>query len=313
MRARREHDGGEPVGRPRRAGGGQDPTRARGRADGSDRGTSLVEVLVVMGLMGLIGTLVMTLSISTAKALRGADERGADTQQVRVALEAVTRALRSAVDPDGAAPAGSVCAATGTAGQQCAFLGTSAAAVLQSGPRRLVVWSAAHDLSATSPSPAPTSTDLCAATDPTGVDGHRAPRLVKYELTPAGELTEQTWTRSQYLNGCVGTVQPRTRVLARGLDASSSAFPVFSYLSEADARKSHDVGTEKRSLPRTGPMTSSLTDPSGVLQSPLLEPGDVGRIAAVEVYLSAVHRWRGRPVSAVDSVALTNDPEVTLK
>jgi hypothetical protein len=265
---------------------------------------------VVLGLLGMVGTVVMAVSVQTARVLAGSAERGADTQDVRVALEAVTRSLRGALDPDGVAPDGSVCTPSGTGGTQCAFLDSSSAyPELRSGPSRIAFWSSLYDLPSVSPPPDDT-TNPCAATTRTRADGHVEPRLFQYELTPTGELVERMWTRTQYDNGCIGAVEPRTRVLTRDLDPGAGT-PVFTYLSAEDTRKSYDTATEDRALPASGPLDSTVTDPTGATDSPLLTATDVGRLAAVEVHLAAARATSGRVVAAVDSVVLPNDPEKT--
>ncbi len=270
-----------------------DRTDRRHRPRG-DSGTTLAELLVVMGLMGLIGTLVMSVSVQTAKVLTRSADRGGDTQQVRVALEAVTRTLRGAVDPDTVpkvtyAAAGTTCNPAGTTGTgntatdatRCAFIdATSGVPELRSGPRQVAFWSSVYDLSGS------TAT----------LDGNpSAPVLYRYALTPAGEVTEQVWTGA-YASGSTLLAPTRSRVLARGIDTSATAPPLFTYLAVTDT-----------TIPSSGPTPSSLTTAS----DPLLSPSDVGRLATVEVWLTAVRERGGRAVSAVDSVVLPNDPEVT--
>ena len=259
-----------------------------------DRGTSLAELLVVMGLVGLIGTLVMSVSVQTAKVLTRSGDRGGDTQQVRVALEAITRTLRGAVDPDTVpktvyAAAGTACNPAGTVATgntatdatRCAVLdSTSAVPELRSGPRQVAFWSLTYGLSGSSTTP---------AGDPS------APVLYRYALTPDGEVTEQVWTGA-YASGSTLLEPTRSRVLARGLDTSTSAPPLFTYLAATDT-----------TIPPSGPTVSSLTTAS----DPLLSPSDVRRLAAVEIWLTAVRERSGRQVTAVDSVVLPNDPEVT--
>lgn len=270
--------------------------RRRARRDSrprGDAGTTLAELLVVLGLVGLVGTLVMSVSVQTARVLVRADDRGSDTQQVRVALEAVTRTLRGAVDPDtvpkvvyaaaGSAcnPAGTVATGTATDATRCAFIdSTSAVPALRSGPRQIAFWSSTYDLSG-------------ASTTPSG--DRSAPALYRYALTAAGEVTEQVWTGA-YASGATLLAPTRSRVLARGLDTSAGVPPLFTYLAATDT-----------TIPPDGPTVSSLTSPT----DPLLSPADVGRLAAVEVWLTAVPQRGGRPVTAVDSVVLPNDPEVT--
>lgn len=66
-----------------------------------DGGVTVVELLVAMSLTLVIGTmLVLTFSQGVA-AVISADARGADAQVARVALDNTTKALRTAVDPDG--------------------------------------------------------------------------------------------------------------------------------------------------------------------------------------------------------------------
>lgn len=265
----------------------------RRHGDGRDRGSSLVELLVVMGLMGLIGTLVMSVSVQTAKVLTRSGDRGGDTQQARVALEAMTRTLRGAVDPDTVpkmvyAAAGTSCNPAGTVGTgdastdatRCAVLdSTSAVPELRSDPRQIAFWSSTYDLSGST-----TTT----SGDPS------APVLYRYALTPAGEVTEQVWTGA-YASGSTLLAPTRSRVLARGMDPGASA-PLFTYLAATDT-----------TIPPSGPTVSSLTSST----EPLLSPSDVGRLASVEIWLTAVRERGGRQVTTVDSVALPNDPEVT--
>lgn len=259
------------------------PARGRGRSRitrgrRGDRGTSLVEVLVVSGLMGLLGTMLMTVSVQTAKIMSGSDERAQDTQTARVALEAMTRSLRAAADPDGESGVGSTCTPGGTAGRQCAFVdATSPWLALRSGPRQVAFFSSLYDLSR---------------------GGTKV--LYRYSLESDGRLVEQVWSGAWAAGPTTLAPPSRQRVIARGLDTGPAAPPLFTYLSATDT-----------TIPPAGPTVSSLTDPSGVTQSALLEPADVPKIAALEVWVAPVRTYGGRQIVAVDSVLLVNQPQVT--
>jgi prepilin-type N-terminal cleavage/methylation domain-containing protein len=64
-----------------------------------DAGVSLIELLVVMMLFGLIGTLVTSLVISTHRQNAATRIRLEDVDQARVGMDALTRTLRTAVQP----------------------------------------------------------------------------------------------------------------------------------------------------------------------------------------------------------------------
>lgn len=66
-----------------------------------DAGVSLAELLVVMMLVLVLGTMVVTTFLQGANAVFASDARGADTQQAKIATENVSKLVRLAVDPDG--------------------------------------------------------------------------------------------------------------------------------------------------------------------------------------------------------------------
>lgn len=66
-----------------------------------DAGLTLVEVLVAMGLTGLLLALLLPVVTSTARATRAVDDAAARTASARTALEIVTRTLRTGVRPAG--------------------------------------------------------------------------------------------------------------------------------------------------------------------------------------------------------------------
>lgn len=64
-----------------------------------DGGFSLIELSVVTVLIGLLGSLICTLVISTIRSEAGSRSRLADVDQVRVGMDAMTRTLRTAIAP----------------------------------------------------------------------------------------------------------------------------------------------------------------------------------------------------------------------
>ena len=74
-----------------------DHTRSRR----SDDGFTLVELLVTMMLMGVLGSLLLSTFTTSVNATRTIERRGQDTQTVRVAMDSMTRLVRTTVDPDG--------------------------------------------------------------------------------------------------------------------------------------------------------------------------------------------------------------------
>jgi type II secretory pathway pseudopilin PulG len=78
-----------------------------GTTDGIDaardheHGFTVVELLVAMSLTMVIGTMLVLTFGQAVRAVVSADARGADAQVARVALDNTTKALRTAVDPDG--------------------------------------------------------------------------------------------------------------------------------------------------------------------------------------------------------------------
>lgn len=66
-----------------------------------DAGTSLAELLVAAGLLGVVLVLVGSTVVSGLRSTAVARSKGSDAANGRVALDAITRTLRTAVDPDG--------------------------------------------------------------------------------------------------------------------------------------------------------------------------------------------------------------------
>ena len=66
-----------------------------------DEGFTLVELLVVMMLMGILGTLLLSTFTTQVDATRTVERRGDDVQEVRIAMDTMSRTVRTAIDPDG--------------------------------------------------------------------------------------------------------------------------------------------------------------------------------------------------------------------
>jgi hypothetical protein len=84
-------------------------TMSRGRivrtSDGAlrrDDGAGLVELIIVMGLTMILGTMIVMTFIQGTQAVYVSDARGADTAQAKLATENLSKQLRLAIDPDGA-------------------------------------------------------------------------------------------------------------------------------------------------------------------------------------------------------------------
>ncbi|MDP9416622.1 MAG: hypothetical protein M3P48_02035 [Actinomycetota bacterium] len=233
----------------------------------SDRGATLAEVLVASFLLGIVGTLVMQVSVQTSRVVVTAAERGGDVQDARSATAAITRALRTAVDPDGSGP-------------KRAFLDSSEPdATLQSDPRQVAFY---------------------ASIDEQHPCRQGLPALFRYELLPSGDLVEEVRLQAAppATTECAAFSTTKSRVLARGL--ATTGRPLFTYLAATDVTTNPD-GTTVSSL------TSAL--------APKLEPADVDKVAAVEIWLSptVTAKGGGRPVTVVDRVALPNDLEVIVQ
>jgi type II secretory pathway component PulJ len=281
---------------------------------------SLAELLVVMVLVGMVGTMIMSLSTSTGRLLGRVAERTDESRAARVTLEVVTRALRASADPDGGATLerlaalGTFCDPAGTDGRRCAFVdGTSAFPELRSGPNQIAFFSALYDLSAARA-------------------GNRV--LYRYFVDGAGDLREWVWV-GPYVDPATGALRtpsdcapgstncwPRERVLARGLLAYPAAAPVFTYLNTVQAAAVTTSGDV--ALVAGGPPAhpNTLTDPTGVNDSPLLQPADIGAglvnspgqpragLAGVEVWLTFARSTDARRVTVTERVTLPNDSEV---
>jgi type II secretory pathway pseudopilin PulG len=69
------------------------------RRQNRDAGTTLVELVVAMGLLAVLGSLVCSLVVNTQRQSAAGRIRLADVDQTRVGMNALTRALRTAVQP----------------------------------------------------------------------------------------------------------------------------------------------------------------------------------------------------------------------
>jgi type II secretory pathway pseudopilin PulG len=67
----------------------------------TDRGASVVELLVVLVLTAVLGTLVAATFVRGLDTTRNATARNIDAARAKVALEEMSKQLRTAVDPDG--------------------------------------------------------------------------------------------------------------------------------------------------------------------------------------------------------------------
>lgn len=79
----------------------------------SDRGFSLIELVVAMGIFGLLMVIVGTLSISAFRAIREATQRSEIQTQSQNAMEWVSRLMRYADEPQPGYPALENASATG--------------------------------------------------------------------------------------------------------------------------------------------------------------------------------------------------------
>ncbi len=71
--------------------------RKAGYRTGRDAGTTLIEMMVVLFLLGILCSMLMLFTTNALKATRHTDAQQQDTLQARSALDAMTRNLRSAV------------------------------------------------------------------------------------------------------------------------------------------------------------------------------------------------------------------------
>ncbi|SDQ46752.1 hypothetical protein [Quadrisphaera sp. DSM 44207] len=81
------------------------PRRAQA-ADGGEAGLTLVELLTTTVLLGIVGTMVLSMVVGTTRSLQASDRRVEATTTTQVALQTITRAVRSAAEvpqPDPAA------------------------------------------------------------------------------------------------------------------------------------------------------------------------------------------------------------------
>lgn len=80
-------------------------TRAARRRAGEDAGITLIEVLVGVVLLSLVGGLLTTLVVDMLRTSSGTSSRLTNVDSVRVALDDVTKGLRTAVRPEQLNPA----------------------------------------------------------------------------------------------------------------------------------------------------------------------------------------------------------------
>ena len=104
-----------------------------------DAGVSLVELFVVILVLGVLGTLLLRTFVAGTSAATTAERRGHDAQQVRVAMDTLTRGLRTAVDPDGAGPLRAV--QPGSTGRDVTFYANLRVGVVDPAPPdRVRLW-----------------------------------------------------------------------------------------------------------------------------------------------------------------------------
>lgn len=104
-----------------------------------DAGTSLLELLVIMIVVGVLGTLLLRAFVAGTSAATTAERRGFDAQQVRTAMDTVTRALRTAADPDGVGPVRAV--QPGSTGQDVTFYANVQVGIVDPAPPdRVRLW-----------------------------------------------------------------------------------------------------------------------------------------------------------------------------
>lgn len=68
----------------------------------ADEGAGLVELIIVMALTMILGTMIVMTFVQGAQAVYVSDARGAETEQAKIATENLSKQLRLAIDPDGA-------------------------------------------------------------------------------------------------------------------------------------------------------------------------------------------------------------------
>ena len=100
--------------------------RVSGRRRGDD-GTTLVELMVVMTLFGIIGAILSAVVISTQRQSAAVRLRINDVQSARIGMDAMTRTLRTAVQPAQLQVGCTTC--TGTAARSTAVSAASATSV----------------------------------------------------------------------------------------------------------------------------------------------------------------------------------------
>ena len=71
--------------------------RLRGQRPDGEAGTTLMELIVVLFLLGLMGSMLTIFTTSTLRNTRASDSRQQDLLAARNALDAVTKSLRSAI------------------------------------------------------------------------------------------------------------------------------------------------------------------------------------------------------------------------
>ena len=269
----------------------------RPRQRSGDRGASLAELLVVMALMGLIGTMVMSVSVQVAKALRGAAERSDDSQDARVALEAMTRALRSAVDPDEDGPL-------------TAFVDAGGHPELGSTPFQVGFFSAyQQDVEADVDGSTTTTTEparyrIWLQQEPDPATGE-AQWVLRQRIWPwpgtRDSLGHPTWPAPTDL------ATARERVLARNLAVGGATDqPLFRYFTATRSTELADYGRA------TG--VAAVVTPTGATPATgtALSAAEAADIRAVDLWLRPV-RSSGvgnRPVTTQTRVTVENNPEV---
>jgi len=171
--------------------------RTLGRRGAGDKGFTLTEMVVVISILSVVLAMVATTTITAQKNLNGSSARLDQVQQGKLAIEAMTKTLRTAVRP-------TQLNATCTGCDQAAFL---------QGNARTVQFYANIN-------------------NPSNITG---PSRVSYIVNGNGELTESiqapnphaaTDFNYQYCTPGPGCVVP-SRIIARGVSTTSTLFTYY--------------------------------------------------------------------------------------
>lgn len=196
----------------------------------SDGGFSLVELLVVITIMTVLGGMVTSLVVSTLRSSSGTRARLADVDNVRVAMDSMTRTLRTAIAP---AQLGAVCAPTCTAAFAPFSTATPAAVAKPLAPCGVTFWANFGNAAAGQVDrPVKMTYALEVAT------GGVTANLVEYRQKPDGtsgiaNSWTQTITRRVLVNGI--SFDPATFGSGPGCTTGTPAAPLFTYTDSAGA------------------------------------------------------------------------------